>query len=254
MLKVKNIKAGYKEKIIVDDINFSVEPGEFTGILGLNGSGKTTLLKTISGLLKPLDGEVLLDDENLLLLNEKELARHISFMPQSPSIIYDIRVIDLVLMGITPYLSIFESPNSGHMEKAYEVLEKMNIEKHMDRNFLHLSEGEKQLVIMARSLMQDAEIMLFDEPVSALDFKNKHFVLDNIRSILNKENKIGIISLHDPNLALRYCDKIIIIDEGEIYAEFSTGDIDVDFLTDIFSNLYGEISVVEYGGNYLIVS
>lgn len=253
MLKIENIKAGYDGKSIIRDINFSVEAREFTAILGLNGTGKTTLLKTISGLLKALDGKVFLNGENLLLLNEKELARHISFMPQGHSIIYDIKVIDLVLMGITPYLSLFQSPSKKHLEKAYKVLKIMNMEDYSESNFLHLSEGQKQLVIMARSLMQDSEIMLFDEPVSALDFKNKHFVLENIRKIIGKENKIGMITLHDPNLALTYCDKVIIIDEGEIYAEFSTSNIDKEFLNHIFSKLYGEISLVKHKGKYVIV-
>lgn len=253
MLKITDLKVGYNNKSIVEDINISINPKEFTVILGLNGAGKTTLLKTIGGLLKPIHGQVALNGENILLWDEKELAKHVSYMPQRHSIIYDIKVIDLVLMGITPYLSLFQTPNKNHVKKAYRVLDSMNMKKHSERNFFHLSEGQKQLVIMARSLMQDSEIMLFDEPVSALDFKNKHFVLGNIKKTLNKENKIGIITLHDPNLALNYCDKIIIIDKGEIYAEFSTKEMSMEFLKDIFSKLYGEISIVSHKEKYVIV-
>jgi len=253
MLKIKNITAGYKDKIIVNDISFYTNPGEFTALLGLNGTGKTTLLKTISGLLKPIGGKVLVNDEDLLLLNEKNRAKHISFMPQRHSVIYDTRVIDVVLMGVTPYLTIFESPNKKHREKAYEILETMGMEKYSEKNFLHLSEGQKQLIIICRSLMQDSEIMLFDEPDSALDFKNKHMVLNNIKDILKKQNKIGIITLHDPNFALSYCDKIIIINEGKIDTEFLTKDISIKFLTDIFSKIYGEISVVTHKDKYVIV-
>lgn len=253
MLKIENITVGYKEKVIVRDINFATKPGEFTALLGLNGTGKTTLLKTISGLLKPIGGKVLVNGEDILILNEKNRAKHISFMPQRHSIIYDTKVIDVVLMGITPYLTIFESPNKEHKKMAYKILEAMGMERYSERNFLHLSEGQKQLIIIGRSLMQSAEIMLFDEPDSALDFKNKHMILNNIKEILEEQKKIGIITLHDPNFALSYCDKIIIINEGKKYAEFFTKDISIKFLTDIFSKIYGEISIVKHKDKYVIV-
>lgn len=253
MLTLNNVEAGYDDKSIITNISFSIQPREFTAILGLNGTGKTTLLKTISGLLKPSAGKIFLNNEDMLLLNEKDLAKKISFMPQRHSIIYDIKVIDLVLMGITPYLSLFESPSKKHKEQAYKILEDMKLEAFSEKNFLHLSEGEKQLIIMARSLLQDSKIMLFDEPVSALDFKNKHFVLNNIKNILEKENKVGIITLHDPNLALSYCDRIIIIDQKNIYADFLTQNIDVKFLSKIFKSLYGEVSIVKHKEKFVIV-
>ncbi|NLY35849.1 MAG: ABC transporter ATP-binding protein [Tissierellia bacterium] len=253
MLNIENMNAGYNGKSIISNISLSIKPGEFTAILGLNGAGKTTLLKTISGLLKPIDGNVFLNGENILLLNEKERAKHISFMPQSHSVVYDIKVIDLVLMGVTPYLSFFQSPNSEDRKKAYEILETIAMEQYSEKNFLHLSEGQKQLIIMARSLMQNSEIMLFDEPVSALDFINKHLVLSNIKKILEKQNKIGVITLHDPNLALNYCDKIMIIDEGKLYVEFLTKDISENLLMDIFSKMYGEIGVVRHKDKFVIV-
>lgn len=151
MLKIENIKAGYRDKVIVNDISFSTKPGEFTALLGLNGTGKTTLLKTISGLLKPIGGKVLVNGEDILLLNEKNRAKHISFMPQRHSVIYNTKVIDVILMGITPYLTIFESPNKEHEKMAYKILETMGMERFSERNFLHLSEGQKQLIIIGRS-------------------------------------------------------------------------------------------------------
>lgn len=253
MLRVKNIDAGYKEKIVVKDINFSIKRREFTALLGLNGTGKTTLLKTISGLLKPIRGNILLCEEDLLLLNEKERARHISYMPQRDSIIYDTKVIDAVLMGITSYLSIFETPNQKHREMAYEMLDLVRMKAYADHNFLKLSGGQKQLIIIARALMQNSEIMLFDEPNSALDFINKHMILESIRKIIKDQNKIGIITLHDPNLALQYCDKIIILQDGQIFSEFNIRDVDKNFICNIFSKIYGEISIVEHMDKYIIV-
>ncbi|MDR7871513.1 MAG: ABC transporter ATP-binding protein [Tissierellaceae bacterium] len=253
MLYIKNIRAGYKNKIIVDNIEFSIKPKEFTALLGLNGAGKTTLLKTICGLLKPISGQVVIGEEDLLMLNEKERARHISFMPQRHSIIYDTKVIDVVLMGITAYLSIFETPNNRHREIAYRMLELIGMDTHAEDNFLNLSGGQKQLIIIARALMQNAEIMLFDEPNSALDFNNEHMVLENIRNIIKSQNKIGIITLHDPNLALQYCDKIIILKNGAIFSEFNTKDVNSEFLFDVFSKIYGKISIIEHMSKYVIV-
>ena len=253
MLHIKNIQAGYKDKIIVDNINFSLEPKSLTGLLGLNGTGKTTLLKAISGLLKPISGQVLKGKEDLLKLNEKERARHISYMSHRHSIIYDTKVIDVVLMGITSYLSIFETPNKSHREVAYRMLELVGMEIYADKNLLELSEGQKQLIIIARSLMQNAEIMIFDEPDSALDFTNKHIILESIKNIIKNQNKIGIITLHDPNLAIKYCDKIIILKNGTIFSEFNPRDVNTDYLLNIFSNIYGEISIVEHMDKYIIV-
>src|SRR5690625_958443 len=107
MMKIENIKASYGKELIVDDISFTIEVGELTGLLGLNGTGKTTLLKVICGLLKQIDGKCLIEGLNIHELNEKKRARHVSFMPQRDSILYDIKVIDVVLMGITPYLGAF---------------------------------------------------------------------------------------------------------------------------------------------------
>lgn len=253
MFRIEKIEAGYRDKNIINNISFSVKTNEFTAILGLNGTGKTTLLKTIGGLLKPVSGKVLVNGQDMLLLNEKELAKHISYMPQRHSIIYDTKVIDVVLMGITPYLKLFESPNKKHKEMAHKILESMGIVRYVDSNFFNLSEGQKQLIIIARSLMQDAEVMLFDEPDSALDFKNKHMIMNIIKDILEKKDKIGIVTLHDPNFALRYCDKIIIINEGKIYSEFSIKDIGIKYLIDTFSKIYGEIDIVSHKDKYVIV-
>ena len=253
MLDIKKIKAGYKNKTIVEGIDLTIRKQEFTGLLGLNGTGKTTLLKTISGLLKAVSGQVLLDEKDMLILNEKERAKDISYMPQRHSIIYDTQVIDLVLMGISSYLSIFESPNKDHRESAYKMLELIGMEGYYKDNFLNLSEGQKQLVVIARALMQNAQVMLFDEPDSALDFKNKHMVLASIRNIIKNQNKIGIITLHDPNLALQYCDKIVILKDGSIFREFYTGQVKPDFLKETFSKIYGDISVIEHKDKHVIV-
>ena len=252
-MKIEHIKAGYNQGIIVDDISFNMETGDFTALLGLNGIGKTTLLKIICGLMKPKSGQCLIDDVDLNRITEKERARLISFMPQRHSIIYDIKVLDVVLMGITPYLKAFDTPTKEHRNLAYEALKKIGMEMYSNENFLHLSEGQKQLIIISRNLMQNSEIMLFDEPDSALDFNNSHMILSKIREVVKEQNKTGLITLHDPNMALNYCDRIIILKDKKIFADFYTNEANSKFLKDIFDEVYDNIEVIEHKGRYMII-
>ncbi len=253
LLKIENISAGYGNEIILKDINFTIEKSEFTALLGLNGTGKTTLLKTISGLIKPLSGKSFLNGEDISALTEKGRAQKISYMSQRHSIVYDIRVVDVVIMGITPYLGMFETPSKAHKQLAYEMIHIMGMEEIKDGNFNNLSEGQKQLIIIGRNLMQDAALMLFDEPDSALDFTNKHMVLNKIRKIVRQNKRAGLITLHDPNYALNYCDRIILIDGGGVFADFYTEDISLQLLEDIFTPIYGEIEVIKHKGKFMIM-
>ena len=253
LLKVENISSGYGHKVIIKDINFSTNKSEFTALLGLNGTGKTTLLKTISGLIKPKTGKCSINGIDIASLKEKERAQTISYMSQRHSVVYDIKVVDVVVMGITPYLGIFETPTKAHRERAYDMIRLMGMEDFKDHNFNNLSEGQKQLIIIARNLMQNADLLLFDEPDSALDFVNKHMVLSKIRHVVKQENRGGLITLHDPNYALNYCDRIILIHEGTVFADFYTSEIDTEFLKGIFTTIYGDIQVIKHDKKYLIM-
>lgn len=253
LLKVENISAGYGDKVIIKDINFTTKNSEFTALLGLNGTGKTTLLKTISGLIKPMSGKCSINGSNISSLKEKDRAQIISYMSQRHSIVYDIKVVDVVIMGITPYLSIFETPTKTHRELAYEMIKLMGMEKYSESNFNNLSEGQKQLIIIARNLMQNADLLLFDEPDSALDFVNKHMVLSKIREIVKKDNRGGLITLHDPNYALAYCDRIILIDNGKVFSDFVTDDVYEEFLKGVFAPIYGNIDIIKHHKKFIIM-
>lgn len=253
LLRVENITARYDQEKILEGINFNIKSNEFTALLGLNGTGKTTLLKVICGLLKPQVGKCYIFNKDIYEFSEKERAKLISFLPQRHSIIYDTTVIEVVLMGITPYLGIFDSPSKKHRDMAYGMLEKMGMEAFAYENFLHLSEGQKQIVIIARNLMQNSSIMLFDEPDSALDFNNRNMVITKIRDVVKEEKRIGIITLHDPNTALSYCDRIIILKDKRITADFYTKDADHKSLLEVFTKIYDEIEIIEYKGKHIIM-
>ncbi|MSU00488.1 ABC transporter ATP-binding protein [Tissierella pigra] len=253
VLKIENIVASYGRELIVDDISFHMKKSEFTGLLGLNGTGKTTLLKVICGLLKPKSGKCFIDNKDMMKYKEKERAKYISFMPQRHSIIYDTTVLEVVLMGITPYLGTFGHPTNEHRKIAYDILEKMDMEECANKNFLQLSEGQKQLIIVARSLMQNSQFMLFDEPNSALDFNNSHMILSKIREVIKKERKSGLITLHDPNMALTYCDRIIVLKDKKKFADFYIKDTDSGFIQEVFNKIYEDIEIIHYNGKYMIV-
>ena len=173
-MRVSKISGGYPGGFYLKKISFVIEKGKMYALLGLNGSGKTTILKMICGLLKTESGNVFVENIDILSLTEKERAKIISYVPQESNIVYDMSVLDVILMGISPYLKIFQSPNRKHVEQAYSLLKKLGIEDLGETNYQILSGGLKRIVIIARALLQNGEYMILDEPDSNLDLINKH--------------------------------------------------------------------------------
>lgn len=246
MIKVKNLSFSYEpNKKTIDDINFSFNKGELVALLGPNGSGKTTILKCLNGLLKPYFGEIYIEDSNIRHLKNREIAKLISVVPQEHASVFSYSVLDIVSMGVTPYLSLGKMPNKKDYQKAFEMLKFFNIGKLSEKNFNQLSGGEKQLVLIARALMQDTDYLVMDEPTSHLDFKNQYLLMKEMKK-LSEEGKGVITALHDPNLALRFCDKIIMVKNGKIISSGEKGkvmsaknlqtlyevDISVDYIND----------------------
>lgn len=243
-LEVSNIVCGYSKKVIVNNVSFSLNEGQLCALVGLNGCGKTTLLKTICSLLKMKSGNVFVNDGNNIIntsnLNEKELSRLISFIPQRFSLIDGLSVFDVVLMGFNPYLKMFESPSQRQKESALLIMEKLGIKQYKDLDFSHLSEGYKQLVILARSLAQNTAVMLMDEPDSALDYVNKNLVLSKISSVIHQEKKCGLISIHDPLFAIRYCDRILFMKDGQIVRDLVIKNQTKSSIENAFALIYGD--------------
>ncbi len=242
-LTVLNDVCGYSDIKIVKGIEFVVDEGQFCAVVGLNGCGKTTLLKSICGLIPVYEGKVLINNEDCLKLNEKQRAKLISFIPQRLSPIYGISVLDAVVMGVNPYLGLFENPSSKDYEKALSALRKLGIEDIAEKEFSHLSEGIKQLVILARTLVQDTPVMLMDEPDSALDYVNKNMVLGKISQIVHSEKKCALISIHDPLSAIRYCDRILFMKDGTIVNDVYVKKATRSTIEEAFSTIYGELKL-----------
>ena len=221
MIKTKNLNFSYGEKKILKNINISLKRGKLTCLLGANGSGKTTIIKTLNGIIKKDSGQIFIDETNLADLKQKEIAQKISMVPQEHNSVFSYKSIDVVIMGVTPYLAFGKQPEKSVYDKAKKIMKKLNILKMADRNYNELSGGERQLVLIARALLQNTEYMLFDEPTSHLDFKNQHLILQELQK-LTKKKKGVVTALHDPNLALKYSDQVIIIKEGEILTSGNT--------------------------------
>ncbi len=249
-LNVEGLCFSYPNKSVLKNISFNVEKGKILVVLGQNGSGKTTLLKCIVGILNPNDGKIKIDDLEVTNLTFKERAELISYLPQEDSMNFAYRVIDVVLMGRAPYISIFGKPSFNDMKLAVKSLEMLNV-KHLAKEiYSSLSGGEKKLVSLARVLVQKARILVLDEPTNHLDFKNQYLFLKRIRDIVNGESICAIVSLHNPNLASFLADKILMLKNGEV-VDFGRTD---EVLTERnLSNLYETNVLIKTQGRMSLV-
>lgn len=216
LLNVEGLNFSYGDKEILKNVTFSVEEGSICGILGQNGTGKTTLLKCIQGILIPQNGKVLINNNSLYDMNYKERARNISVVPQQINIIFSYTVLDVILMAKVSKLNFFESPKKQDKEEAKDILRSLKIVHLWDKKFNELSGGEKQMVLIARAMYQDTPIILLDEPTSHLDYRNQITIMEIIKKIVKSKKITAVINIHDPNLALNYCDDILMIKHGSV--------------------------------------
>ena len=239
---VQGICAGYGRQEILRDISFDLAGGRLLGILGANGSGKTTLLKALCGIL-PHGGTCMLDNAVLEDLSAKQLAKRVSYIPQRGGIAIDISALDVVLMGFNPRLGLLEHPNQQMKERAMEALAQVGLGGREEINYLHLSEGQKQLCILARTLVSGSELLLLDEPESALDFRFRHQMLDLLRSWIAAGDRSAIVTLHDPTLALNYCDKLLLLSEGGVLDILRPQTDPLERTEQQLRKIYGDISL-----------
>lgn len=239
---VDSVTAGYGKSHVIENLSFSMENGTVVGILGANGSGKTTLLKSVCGIL-PHGGSCSLEGTVLEALSARQAARLVSYIPQRSGITIDISALDVVLMGFNPRLGLLEQPNQSMVEAAQKALQQVGLGDRAQTNYLHLSEGQKQLCILARTLVSDCKLLLLDEPESALDFRFRHLMLDLLRSWIT-ENHIGaLITLHDPMLALNYCDKLLLLADGELIGELLPRSHSLSDMETLLARAYGPVSL-----------
>ena len=238
----EGIRAGYGKDPVIEDISFGLEGGELAGVLGANGCGKTTLLKAVCGIL-PHGGRCVLDGTVLEACPPRQLAKLCSYIPQRSGISIDISVLDVVLMGFNPHLGLLEHPNKSMREAGLRILEEIGLGGMEEKNYLHLSEGQKQLCILARTLVSGGQLLLLDEPESALDFRFRYRMLELLQGWTRKNNAVALVTLHDPALALNYCDKLLLMDGGTVCGIIRPSMDPLDKMEQMLSMIYGQISL-----------
>ena len=216
MIRVESLSFAYGDRAVLKDVSFHVEQGEFLSILGVNGVGKSTLFRCILGLLPGYEGRVLLDGRDTRSLSPREMAKLVAYIPQHTSSAYNYSVEDIVLMGATAGLSPVRSPGREDLDRARRAMEKVGILHLKDRCFHHLSGGERQLAVLARALVQNARILMLDEPTASLDFGNQLLVLTEVRA-LSREGYTIVQTTHNPEYAYSFSDRILTLRDGRLF-------------------------------------
>ncbi len=218
MLEVKNISFAYNSSSgrVLENIAFDIKSKECLAVLGNNGAGKTTLLKCINRILHPETGaSVHIDGRDVFAMSGREIAQHIAFVPQLSAPVY-MTVFDTVLLGRKPYITWDASDEDRQI--AIEIIERMGLSDFILRNVSELSSGEAQKVMLARALAQQPKLLMLDEPTSNLDPRNQHLVMQTVRRIAEENNICVITILHDLNLAVRYCDRFLLLKDAGVFA------------------------------------
>ncbi len=217
LVAVEKLKAGYGHRIVLSDITLHIHEGMFVGVIGPNGSGKSTLLKTIARLIEPKDGVVYIDGKNVLELSRSELAKRLAVVLTERPSLKLMTVRDVVALGRYPYTDMLGRLRGADLDRVYEVLRLVGIEHLADRFFDELSDGEKQKVLIARALAQEPRVLILDEPTTYLDIKHRVEVMYILYKVCKSRNIAVIASVHDIDLAAKFCDYLIVIKNGKIY-------------------------------------
>ncbi len=250
LVSVVNLDFDYAHKQVLRDVNFEVKRGTICGLLGPNASGKSTLLKCINGVLKPRGGHVSICGTEVGSLSRSKIAGLMAVVPQQMTVVFAFTALEMVVMGKAARLERFRLPSRKDYLEARRCLDDLGIGPLWRRRFNELSGGERQLVLLARAMFQDTTILLLDEPTSHLDFKNQFMIMDKVHDITRAKNLTTVISLHDPNLAARYCTHMVMLKEGHLHFEGSRCEA---IHPDVLGGMYGMNVMIESTGRSDVV-
>lgn len=213
IFSLSHVTCGYQNKAVLSDVSLSVESGKILCVLGPNGVGKTTLFKTMLGLLPVISGEVCIDGKNILPWSAKKKARYLGYVPQSrmPPFPYTVR--QVVVMGRTAYMGIMSAPSQNDYAIADRALERLGIMELADKIYTQISGGERQMVLIARALVQNPKILVMDEPTANLDFGNQARVLEEIRK-LAKSGMLVVMTTHVPDHTFLCASQVMLVEKG----------------------------------------
>jgi len=224
-LEINDVKFAYHSSDVLKDISFKAGNGEVIGILGKNGCGKTTLMKCINAHLKPHSGCVTIDGAAVSEMSKRDLAKNMAVVAQSVNLSFPFTVLETVMMGLYPTSEWMQSPSESDMARVLDAMNSTGITEFSDRPVTELSGGERQRVLISRALVQDPEIFLLDEPTLHLDVNHQFNLMEMVNRLAKEKNMLVIIVTHDIFLAARYCDRILLMEKGEIVSSGRTEDV-----------------------------
>ena len=231
MIEVDGLSFCYADFPVLDDLSFRVENKSIMGMLGKNGAGKTTLLKCIARLLKASSGNILIEDKSLENISGAELPKYIGYVPQYSNE-EPMTVFDYVLLGRKPYIRYRSSDDD--LYRVEELLHYMGIDEHAFKLTNELSGGEYQKVKIARAMVGEPKVLLLDEPTNNLDLKSQVQIMSLIEHLAKNHGLTVLMSVHDINLAFRYCDSLMLLSENKIFACNEREHINVNMLEEIY--------------------
>jgi len=217
LLSVSDLDVSLDGTHILKSVSFAVEAGTFVGLIGPNGSGKTTLLRAI-GRMIGFDGQIELDGRPVETWSDRERARRLAMVRQAPSLTFDFTVKELVLLGRTPHAGWMQSYTPSDRARVEEALAQVDLQGFEKRSVLSLSGGEMQRVFLAQALVQEAGLLLLDEPTAHLDVHYQYAFMDRVKRLV-EEGKTACAVVHNLELAARYAERLLVMDRGRLVAD-----------------------------------
>ena len=217
---IKNLEFSYSDLNVINGITTEIQSGEIISIVGPNGAGKTTLIKIIDGLIKPSQGKVWVHNKEVHKLSSRNRSRLISYVPQNPRLPGNMKLIDFVLLGRNPHLSLAQWENKEDIRTAITEVSHLS-----NRNLEEMSGGELQMGMLSLALTQESPIMLLDEPTSNLDLSHQAKIMSLIKKTHQAKNGVTILAIHDLTLAAQYTNRVILLSEGRIFADGTPSEV-----------------------------
>jgi iron complex transport system ATP-binding protein len=216
-IELENVSVGYHHDAVLQDISFSVFPGELVGLIGPNGSGKSTIIRALTRIITPLKGRILLDNREISTIGRHELSRMLGVVPQLPLLPSAFTGFEIVLMGRNPHLGMFSNEKARDLEITWHAMEMTGTEDLAKRSIGEMSGGQIQSLLIARALAQETRAILLDEPTANLDIGRQIEVLELIKKLCREQNMAAMAAIHDLNLASQYCNRLVLISGGRLY-------------------------------------